>query len=197
MSDEDSPAKRAVFISHSTIDKWIADAICAALENSGVSCWIAPRDITPGVAWAEAIMDGIEETCIMVIVLSEQSNASPQVLREVSQAVHHQNAIIPFRVADVPLSKELRYFFSTQHWLDALTPPLEMHIEKLVKSIFSIIDAHKIKPPSWAQKPAKAAPRGFVPLEGKSEGEVPFDKIFQKNSGKGWKSWLTSFFDDK
>ncbi|MBV8722991.1 MAG: toll/interleukin-1 receptor domain-containing protein, partial [Candidatus Eremiobacteraeota bacterium] len=34
-----------VFISHSSKDREIADAICRHLEAMGVSCWIAPRDI--------------------------------------------------------------------------------------------------------------------------------------------------------
>ena len=38
--------ERMVFISHSTADKTIADAICHRLEEAGVRCWIAPRDIT-------------------------------------------------------------------------------------------------------------------------------------------------------
>ncbi len=33
-----------VFISHSSKDKLTADALCHALEQNGVSCWIAPRD---------------------------------------------------------------------------------------------------------------------------------------------------------
>ena len=36
-----------VFISHSSKDKPIADAICANLEGTGIRCWIAPRDIAP------------------------------------------------------------------------------------------------------------------------------------------------------
>jgi hypothetical protein len=32
-----------VFISYSTKDKPIADAVCGTLERNGVRCWIAPR----------------------------------------------------------------------------------------------------------------------------------------------------------
>ena len=34
-----------VFISHSSHDKEIANAICHYLEDGGIRCWIAPRDI--------------------------------------------------------------------------------------------------------------------------------------------------------
>ncbi|MFP4660789.1 MAG: TIR domain-containing protein [Halanaerobiales bacterium] len=34
-----------VFISYSTRDKHVADAVCNALEYNKIRCWIAPRDI--------------------------------------------------------------------------------------------------------------------------------------------------------
>lgn len=37
-----------VFISYSSLNKNIADAVCARLESDGVRCWYAPRDITLG-----------------------------------------------------------------------------------------------------------------------------------------------------
>lgn len=50
-----------VFISYSTIDKSIADAVCSMLEPNQDRCWIATRDISPGVPFAEATIDNIEE----------------------------------------------------------------------------------------------------------------------------------------
>ncbi len=49
-----------VFISYSSKDKSIADAVCSILEKEQMRCWIAPRDITPGVPFAEAIIDNIK-----------------------------------------------------------------------------------------------------------------------------------------
>lgn len=38
-----------VFISHSAKDKEAAHGLCAGLEARGLRCWIAPRDIVPGM----------------------------------------------------------------------------------------------------------------------------------------------------
>jgi hypothetical protein len=38
-----------IFISYSSIDKEVADKVCSILEENGISCWMAPRNITPGV----------------------------------------------------------------------------------------------------------------------------------------------------
>ena len=37
-----------IFISHSSKNKPIADALVAALEKAGLGCWIAPRNIPTG-----------------------------------------------------------------------------------------------------------------------------------------------------
>jgi hypothetical protein len=130
-----------VFISHSTSDKSVSDAVCAALENAGIRCWIAPRDVQPGRSFAGEITRAIQESKIMVLIFSAHSNNSEQVLREVQLAVNSHLHIIQFRIEDVLLNDDLKYFLSTPHWLDALTPPLENHLRKLEGAIKKLLDA--------------------------------------------------------
>ena len=75
------------FISYSSKDKTAADAACAVLEGAGIRCWIAPRDIPAGAPWSAAIIEGIEDSRVLVLVFSANANASDQVLREVERAV--------------------------------------------------------------------------------------------------------------
>ena len=72
-----------VFISHSAKDKSVANAICAALEEAGFLCWIAPRDVQPGMSFAGEITRAIQQSKVIVLVFSGYSNNSEQVLREV------------------------------------------------------------------------------------------------------------------
>jgi biotin transporter BioY len=129
-----------VFVSYSSDDKPTADAVCATLENKGVRCWIAPRDILPGVDWGGAIVDAINASRVMVLVYSAKANDSPQIKREVERAVHRGLSIIPFRIEDVPMSKTLEYFMSMPHWLDALTPPLQNHLDRLADTTRLILE---------------------------------------------------------
>jgi hypothetical protein len=128
-----------IFISYSTQDKAIADAVCATLERSKIRCWIAPRDVIPGVVYAEALIEALNQSKIMVLVFSSSSNKSIQVMREVERAVNKGIAIIPFRIENVVPSKAMEYFLSVPHWLDALTPPLEKHIQKLSDTIQALL----------------------------------------------------------
>jgi hypothetical protein len=123
------------FISYSTDDKKIADAVTARLESQGVRCWIAPRDVLPGQSWGGAIVGAIEQSTTMVVIFSAKSNDSRQVMREIERAVHRGITIIPFRVENVMPSKDLEYFISSCHWLDAVTPPLDTHIDVLAKAL--------------------------------------------------------------
>ena len=92
---------RDVFISHSSHDRAAAEAVLAALERAGHSCWIAPRDIVPGQEYGEAIVDAIRSSRIFLLVLSASSINSPQVRRETERAANADVPIIPFRIEDV------------------------------------------------------------------------------------------------
>jgi hypothetical protein len=128
-----------VFISHSTRDKPVSDAVCAALENAGIRCWVAPRDVQPGRSFAGEITRAIQQSKAMVLIFSANSNTSEQVLREVQLAVDSQLHILQFRIEEVLLNDDLKYYLSTPHWLDALTPPLEQHLERLSNSIRTLL----------------------------------------------------------
>ncbi len=134
-----------IFISYSIKDKPSADAVCSILEANHLRCWIAPRDINPGTPFAEAIIDGIKDSKVFILIFSSHSNRSPQVMREVERAVHHGLPIIPLRIEDVPMSKQLEYYVSDVHWLDAITPPLENHINKLCKVVQLILSMSKME----------------------------------------------------
>ncbi|MBC7232194.1 MAG: TIR domain-containing protein [Chloroflexi bacterium] len=130
-----------VFISYSARDKVVADAVCATLESRKMRCWIAPRDVLPGESWVGVLIDAIGQSRVFVLVFSDGANESSQVLREVGEAVDKGIPIIPFRIEDVPPSKEMGYYIKAIHWLDALTPPLEKHLQKLGDRVQALLVA--------------------------------------------------------
>jgi hypothetical protein len=129
-----------VFVSYSTSDKTIADAVVATLERAQIRCWYAPRDIRPGKDYGEAIVDGIRECRLVVVIVSSHSIASPQVLREVERAIHYGHVIVPFRIENVEMKGSFELFLSVSHWLDAITPPLEQHLGKLTDAVRAQLD---------------------------------------------------------
>ena len=65
-----------VFVSHSSKDAAIAAEVCSHIENSGHSCFLAPRDIRSGYEYAEEIINGIDDSDV-ILLLSEAANSSP------------------------------------------------------------------------------------------------------------------------
>ncbi|MEY2529601.1 MAG: hypothetical protein QOJ05_1691 [Verrucomicrobiota bacterium] len=132
-----------VFVSHSAKDKAVSDALVAKLEEQGIRCWVAPRDVVPGADWGESIIDAIESSRIMVLIFSASANGSPQIKREIERAVDKGVYTIPFRIEDVQPTKALEYFISSAHWLDAFSEPLGQHIDSLAKTIKAILGASR------------------------------------------------------
>ena len=127
-----------VVISYSSKDKLQADAICHRLEERGIRCWIAPRDVGLG-EYAASIVEAIEAARVMVLVFSAHANESHHVRREVERAVSKGATIVPVRLEDTEMSKSLELYVGSMHWLDALTPPLEQHIDKLAADLKALL----------------------------------------------------------
>jgi TIR domain len=128
-----------VFISYSTKDKATADATCAALESAGIRCWIAPRDVRPGAKYAAVIIEAIDLCHLMVLIFSSNANASRQIHREIERAASKGVPIVPMRIEEITPTKSMEYFLAEIHWLDALTPPLAAHLQKLIETIKTIL----------------------------------------------------------
>lgn len=108
-----------IFISHSSKDAREAAKLCAVLEENGSQCFLAPRDIRSGYEYAEEIINGIDRSDLMVLMLSKASNQSPHVLREVERAVSRSVPIIVYKLEEVCLIKSMEYFLMTHQWLNA------------------------------------------------------------------------------
>jgi hypothetical protein len=159
-----------VFVSYASGDKPVADAVCAMLESHGIRVWIAPRDVLPGIHYGEAIIDAIHECRIMVLVFSSKANLSGHIPKEIERAVSQGITVMPLRIEDVAPAKSLDYFIGSVHWLDALTPPLEVHLQRLaanVKTLLSRSDArtevHAIPAHGPASTPAMPVPAHVAP----------------------------------
>jgi hypothetical protein len=100
---------------------------------------MAPRNIEFGSDWTEAIMRGITACRVFVLVFSENANVSGHVRREVAKAFSLGLQVIPFRIEDTLPQSSLSYFLETVHWLDAVTQPLEKHLNSLTERVRKLL----------------------------------------------------------
>jgi hypothetical protein len=120
-----------IFISHSAQNREVAHLMCAELEGKGHTCWIAPRDIAGGEAWDEAIVRGLDNCRVVLLVFSQVSNESPHVKREILRAVETNKIVLPVRLEDIQPGRALEYILTGIQWLDAFPPPFESHLQEL------------------------------------------------------------------
>jgi hypothetical protein len=120
----------AVFISHSSKDQKVAHTICNALEQRGLKCWIASRDVGPGANYMEAIVRAIRAAEVMVLVFTQNANGSDEILKELALASKYRVNVIPARTENVAPSCALELEFATRQWID-LFADWEHEIERL------------------------------------------------------------------
>lgn len=127
-----------IFVSYASPDRDVAFRIVGFLEQNGISCWVAPRDVGPGADYGQSIIDAIEQSRALVLILSDQSNDSQFVKKEVERAVSKTKPVLPVRIREVTPSGSLEFFISTAQWVDAWKSPMEQHLLPLVNAIKAI-----------------------------------------------------------
>lgn len=128
-----------VFISHSTKNRIIADALKHNLERNGIRCWKAPDNILPGQVWEVAITDAIRSCQIMLLIWSSDSQESRQVQRELSVAANAGKVVIPYRIEDIEPAGLFEYYLTNTHWLDAYSQDVENALQEVVRRVSAIL----------------------------------------------------------
>lgn len=123
-----------VFISYSRQDMEAAQAICHVLEQNEIRCWMAPRDIPPGLDYGDEIDDAIKACKAVVVLFSETAAASKYVKSEINIAFEEQKTIIPFRLDKTPLKGQNRLILNKTHWIDAY-PDYKTKFNDLVAAV--------------------------------------------------------------
>jgi hypothetical protein len=124
-----------VFISYSSIDEQVAETVCDYLEKNNISCWMASRDVIAGEDWVKEIVRAITRSKLIFLIFSSNSNESSQIEREINIASEKNIPILPFRVDNIEPSEGLIYYIGRRNWLNAFSPPLEKHLEHMLKSV--------------------------------------------------------------
>jgi TolB-like protein/Flp pilus assembly protein TadD len=133
-----------VFVSYASQDAAVANAVVENLEQHGIKCWIAPRDVTPGSQYADEIVAAINDAKVLVLVLSEYAVASPHVGREIERAASKLRRIIVLRTDAAPLTRSFEYFLSESQWIDVAALGVPAALLKLTQAV-----RQRMAPSSW------------------------------------------------
>ena len=126
---------KMVFVSYTQCDRGIAYEIVDYLEKSGLHCFIAPRDIDPGKAYAASLTQAMNKCDAAVLVTSNAINDSEHVMNEVDVLFGKKKKIIPFFVEDCELNDEFRYYLGRKQWINAFPDAASTYFPKLLETI--------------------------------------------------------------
>mgnify|MGYP001035457047 CR=1 FL=1 len=178
-----------IFISHSSYDSETAAGMCQVLEQDGNRCFLAPRDIRTGYEYAEEIVNGIDSSDLMILILSEQANHSPHVLREVERAVSKSVPIIVYKLSEVQLTKSMEYFLMAHQWMNAQPGGSFTEIASCVKRRESDQPQNEAEKRTEEKRPAKRHGAGIKIAAALAAVAVIFGLLFILPVFTGGKEW--------
>ena len=154
-----------VFISCSTRDRDVAEAIGRTLESTGVSSW-SPLELGPGQS---AKAPG--KFRAVVLVFSARASRSKRVRAEIQCAVDRRMPIVTLCLDDTVPRQPFDELAKSAYWRLGRRSSLPEHLEQLVYWVTMLLARLDMGSKAWTQAPAKPRRRGGTgagPAEGRS-----------------------------
>lgn len=98
-----------IFISYSRKDQDQASAICELLNKNGISYWIDKEGKYSGSNFKGVLVEQIKKSVVVLFLSSQNSNQSPNVIKEIGVAVHYLKPIIPIRLDAYSYDENIEY----------------------------------------------------------------------------------------
>ncbi|GHT28799.1 hypothetical protein AGMMS49574_03840 [Bacteroidia bacterium] len=147
-----------VFISYSSKDQKIVEGLSAYLEQRGIRCFVAYRDIPKTEEWAERIPPAIINCMVMVYIHSNNANQSKEINKEIALCLKNNHPILPFRIENVDYIGAKSYHLETINWIDAFPNPQDSFgdlcnaIQNMLHGDYSQTEGIRIKKKHALQK---------------------------------------------
>ena len=138
-----------LFISYSSKNQKIANALCEYLERQGIRCWIAPRDIPSASNYAGEITRAIKSAEQVLLLYSKDACKSVHVKNEINLAINNAKSILPYCLDDSPYDDDLEYYLSTRQRIASCGDQ-----DRDFQNIAKILLGHAVEAPQKAPEPS-------------------------------------------
>ena len=142
-----------VFISYSSRDTQIIKKILAEMEKAGIAYWKAPEMIPAGSNYAREIPRAIEKCEVFVLMISEYSQESIWVEKEIDCAINARKTIVPLNLSGVPLTEMFRFYLNnvqTIMYSENEEQAMQQFLDRLKSLVY--VDPEKVKAEDKAKK---------------------------------------------
>jgi hypothetical protein len=152
------------FISHHSSQEKTARHLKNVLERNGVTGWMAPDDIEPGVAFDQAIIEQVERSDLILLLFCSKSDQSRHVKRELMMAENNKKLIYPVRLEDID-AKGLAYWLNDYQWVDWIDRR-DATIQKMIDTIKRQVGTAEAAAAPPPEEPAAGDPKPAEPAPG-------------------------------
>lgn len=98
-----------IFISYSTLDRHHALTLVEQLRVAGHSVWIDQQGIGAATSWSNEIAEALDNCKAFILLMSETSLASKNVMKELALAAEEDKSIIPVELEPVTIPTAFKY----------------------------------------------------------------------------------------
>ena len=98
-----------VFISYSSLDRNRVMPVVESLRGNGITVWVDEGNIHAADLWSEQIVQAIADCRVMVVMLSQNSTDSHNVVKEVMLASEQKKALLPVYLEPAEVPAKLQY----------------------------------------------------------------------------------------
>ena len=137
--------KHDIFISYASVEKEEALDVKRVLETNGYVCWMAPESIPGGSSYANEIENAISSSEAVVVVLSDKSQNSIWIPKEIDRALTHRKIIVPFHIDKSDIRDPFTFLLSDSQRIEAFNN-ISSAYEKLLSALSRVIEKNHNEP---------------------------------------------------
>jgi len=164
--EQEKGARGHIFVSYSRRDLEWVQALVTDLEAAGLPVWLDVHKLKAGVVWDSEIELALRGTDVLLVILSENSGASTNVLDEINFALSKNRLVVPvlYQTCEIP------YRLARLQHIDFTTGPRDVALHRLVERLRAATTAAGSAPFAAAPAPTANPP---VPAEKRETAATP------------------------
>ncbi len=129
-----------IFLSYSRVDQAVADEFFKAASKRGLTLWY-DQLLQGGEDWRDGIVKALSQSKVLVILFSDASNSSIQLIKELAVADSVGKTVIPVLIENTEPKGAYLYELAARNWIrlypnpihkmDELVSTIEVHLKEL------------------------------------------------------------------
>ena len=124
-----------VFISYSREDKDTVLSLSAKLREAGVTVWIDQGGIDGAAMWSEEIVNALEGAKVLMLMVSEKSVNSHNVVKEVLLASERKEHILPIHLEPTRIPAGLKYLLAGIQHIEYFLGDKDENLKTIIRSL--------------------------------------------------------------